>query len=178
VRAVVLYQLLSLDGVAEEPGDWFPEVDEEVFAGLARVIDRQDDVLLGRTTYDYWAGYWPSSDVEPFAGFINRTPKHEVTSTPLTQPWANSTAVHGPAIDHVSALKQRSGGDIGIHGSATLARALPQAGLVDELRLVVAPALAGRGRRLFADGDLRRLDLIDVTRTPTGSLLLGHRVRH
>jgi len=123
-------------------------------------------------------GYWPTSDVEPFAGFINGTPKHVVTSTPLTRPWANSIAVHGSAVDHVSALKQRRGGDIGIHGSATLARALLRAGLVDELRLVVAPALAGSGRRLFGDDDLRRLDLIDVARTPTGSLLLGHRVRH
>ena len=105
MRTVVLYQLLSLDGVAEEPGDWFPEVDEEVFAGLARVIDRQDDVLLGRTTYDYWAGYWPSSDVEPFAGFINGTPKHVVTSTPLTQPWQDSTVVQGPVEEHVRAMK-------------------------------------------------------------------------
>ncbi|WP_179966083.1 hypothetical protein [Modestobacter altitudinis] len=93
MRQVVLYQLLSVDRVAEEPGDWVFDVDEEVFANLSRVIDRQDDVLLGRGTFDCWAGYWPTSDVEPFASFINGTPEHVLTSTPLTQPWAMSTAV-------------------------------------------------------------------------------------
>ncbi|CCH88680.1 Bifunctional deaminase-reductase domain protein [Modestobacter italicus] len=176
VRPVVLYQLLSVDGVAEEPGDWVLDVDEEVFAHLGRVIARQDDVLLGRGTYDYWAGYWPTSDVEPFAAFINGTPKHVLTSTPLTQPWSNSTAVHDPAVGYVTALKQRPGGDIGVHGSTTLARALLAAGLVDELQLVVAPTIAGSGRRLFEAGDLRRLDLRDVARTPTGILLLHYGV--
>jgi dihydrofolate reductase len=176
VRQVVLYQLLSVDGVAEEPGNWVFDVDEEVFANLGRVIERQDDVLLGRGTYDYWAGYWPTSDVEPFAGFINGTPKHVFTSRPLTQPWQNSTAVHAPAVEHVSALKQGRGGDIGVHGSITLARSLLAARLVDELRLVVAPTVAGAGRRLFEHGDLRRLDLRDATATPTGTLLLHYAV--
>ena len=176
MRQVVLYQLLSVDGVAEEPGNWVFDVDEEVFANLGRVIERQDDVLLGRGTYDYWAGYWPTSDVEPFAGFINGVPKHVLTSTPLTPPWQNSSAVHAPAVEHVSALKQSRAGDIGVHGSITLARSLLAAGLVDELRLVVAPTVAGAGRRLFERGDLRRLDLRDARATPTGTLLLHYRV--
>jgi dihydrofolate reductase len=174
VRQVVLYQLLSVDGVAEEPGNWVFDVDEEVFANLRRVIERQDDVLLGHGTYDYWAGYWPTSDVEPFASFINGTPKHVFTSTPLSQAWTNSSAVHRPAEEHVAALKQADGGDIGVHGSITLARSLLAAGLVDELRLVVAPTIAGSGRRLFDSGDLHRLDLRDVVRTPTGTLLLHY----
>ena len=177
MRDVVLYTLLSLDGVAEEPGDWLFDVDEEVFANLGRVIGRQDDVLLGRGTYDYWVDYWPTSDVEPFAGFINGTPKHVVTSTPLTGSWSNTTAVHRPVAEHVAELKKGAGGDIGVHGSITLARSLLRAGLVDELRLVVAPTLAGRGRRLFEDDDLRRLDLVDASPTPTGALLLGYRPR-
>jgi dihydrofolate reductase len=176
VRNVVLYELMSVDGVAEEPGNWVFDVDDEVFANLRGVIERQDDVLLGRATYDYWAGHWPTSDMEPFASFINGTPKHVFTSTPLTQAWANSTAVHTSAAEHVTALKQRTGGDIGVHGSATLARSLLAAGLVDELRLVVAPTIAGAGRRLFSDGDLRRLDLSDAVRTPTGTLLVHYRV--
>ena len=167
---------MSVDGVAEEPGNWVFDVDDEVFANLRQVIDRQDDVLLGRTTYDYWAGHWPTSDMEPSASFINATPKHVFTSTPLTQAWPNSTAVHTSAAEHVAALKQRGGGDIGVHGSATLARSLLAAGLVDELRLVVAPTIAGSGWRLFSDGDLRRLDLLDTVRTPTGTLLLHYRV--
>jgi dihydrofolate reductase len=177
VRSVVVYELLSVDGVAEEPSNWVFEVDEEVFTHLRQVIDRQDDVLLGRGTYDYWAGHWPTSDMEPFAGFINRTPKHVFTSSPLTQPWSNSTAVHGPAEEHVAALRQGDGGDIGVHASITLARSLMRAGLVDELRLMVAPTIAGTGRRLFdEDADLRRLELLDVVRTPSGIVLLDYGV--
>ncbi|HEX2130206.1 MAG TPA: dihydrofolate reductase family protein, partial [Actinophytocola sp.] len=78
--------------------------------------------------------------------------------------------------DHVRELKQQPGGDIGIHGSVELARSLLHAGLVDELRLVVAATVAGRGRRLFDSSDeLRRLMLVDVDSTPAGSLLLGYR---
>jgi dihydrofolate reductase len=177
LRQVVLYQLLSLDGVAEEPGDWVSDVDPQVFDHLGQVIGRQDDVLLGRTTYDYWAGYWPASDVQPFADFVNGVRKHVATSTPLTQPWANSTVVEGPLVEHVAALRRRDGGDIGVHGSATLARSLLRAGLVDELQLVVAPTVAGRGRRLFGDDEqLQRFELVDVARTPSGLVLLHHRL--
>lgn len=177
MRKVVLYQLLSLDGVAEEPGDWFADDDEAVIANLGRVIGTQDDVLLGGNTYDYWAGYWPTSDVEPFASFINGTRKHVVTSTPLDPPWDNSAQVTTPVADHVRELKQRAGADIGIHGSITLSRTLLDVGLVDELRLVVVSALAGPGRRLFTgDHALRRLELLDVDRTAAGTLFLGYRV--
>jgi dihydrofolate reductase len=176
MRRVVLFHMWSLDGVAEEPGNWVFDVDQAVFDNIAELIGSQDAVLLGRGTYDYWAGYWPTSDVEPFVGFINGTPKHVFTSRPLTQPWQNSTAVHAPAVEHVSALKQGRGGDIGVHGSITLARSLLAARLVDELRLVVAPTVAGAGRRLFEHGDLRRLDLRDATATRTGTLLLHYAV--
>ncbi|WP_219414353.1 dihydrofolate reductase family protein [Pseudonocardia nigra] len=80
-----------------------------------------------------------------------------------------------PAAEYVSALKQQSGGDIGVHGSIRLAQSLLRAGLVDELRLVISPAIAGRGRRLFEDGTLRRLELLDVERSATGILLLSYR---
>jgi dihydrofolate reductase len=178
MRKVVLYQLLSLDGVAEEPGDWFFDVDREVFANLGRIIGSQDAILLGRGTYDYWVGYWPTSDVEPFASFINGTEKHVVTSSVPAQDWPNSTLVTSPAEEYVAELKQRPGGDIGIHGSIQLARSLLRARLVDELRLVVAPAVAGRGRRLFdGDDDLQRLELLDLERSSSGALLLGYRVQ-
>ena len=176
MRKLVLYQLLSLDGVAEEPGDWFADGGPEVFANLGRVIATQDAVLLGRGTYDYWVGYWPTAEVEPFASFINGTPKHVVTSTAPDRHWANSTLVTGALESYVRHLKQQAGGDIGVHGSIRLARSLLRARLVDELRLVVAPAIAGRGERLFTgDDELQRLTLIDSERTPAGTLLLGYR---
>lgn len=177
MRKVVLYHLLSLDGVAlEEPGDWFDDTGSEMFANLGRVIGSQDDILLGRGTYDYWVGYWPTSDVEPFASFINGTRKHVVTSSTPTQEWANTTLVTTPVADYVTALKQPSGGDIGIHGSIELARSLLRSRLVDELRLVVAPAVVGHGRRVL-DGDdsLQTLELLDVQRSPKGTLFLAYR---
>jgi dihydrofolate reductase len=177
MRNVVLYELLSLDGVAEEPGDWMFDVDEAIFENLGRVIHEQSDVLLGRKTYDYWVGYWPTSDVEPFASFINGTQKHVFSSTVPTSEWARSTVVSSSAIPYVTGLKEQPGGDIGVHGSIDLARSLLRAGLVDELRLVIAPTVAGRGRRLFDDdGVLQKVTLLDVERTPSGTLLVGYRV--
>ena len=86
----------------------------EVFANLARVIERQDDVILGRGTYDYWANYWPRSDVEPFATFINSTTKHIATSRDLDTTWANSVMTEGRLDEYVGALKCGTGGDIGV----------------------------------------------------------------
>jgi dihydrofolate reductase len=175
-RKVVLYQLHSLDGVAEEPGDWFFDGGPEVIANLSRVIVSQDDVLLGRGTYDYWVGYWPTSEIEPFATFINGVRKHIVTSSDLDGSWANSVQVTTPVAEYVSALKRQPGRDIGIHGSIALGQSLLRARLVDELRLVVAPTLAGQGRRGFASDDvLDRLELVDVERSAGGALFLGYR---
>lgn len=142
MRKVVLYELLSLDGVAEEPGDWMFDVDPDIFDNLGRIISTQDTVLLGRGTYDYWVDYWPGSDVEPFASFINTTTKHVFTSSRPDTVWDNTVLVGTPVADHVAELKDQPGGDIGIHGSISLAQSLLEAGLVDELCLVVTPTLA------------------------------------
>ena len=178
MRNVVLYHLQSLDGVGEEPGDWMPDNGPEIFENLNEVLSGQTDVLLGHGTYDYWSGFWPTSDLEPFASFINETPKHVFASTPLGGEWPNSTAVDTPATEYVAELKQGEGGDIGIHGSIELSRSLLEAGLVDELRLVVAPTLAQSGRKLFR-GDSwepRKLELLGNGITSGGSLLLHYRV--
>jgi dihydrofolate reductase len=179
MRNVVLLHWLSLDGVAEEPSDWFFDDGPELFALVGRVIEAQDDVLLGRGTYDYWVGYWPTSDVEPFATFINTTRKHVATSTDLTGHWDNTVRITTPVNDYVRDLKQTSGGDIGIHGSTDLARALISARLVDELRFVIPPTVAGHGKRLFsADSadDLQQFELVDVERTPKGTLFTHFRL--
>ncbi|MEU7855515.1 dihydrofolate reductase family protein [Nonomuraea sp. NPDC049141] len=174
MRNVVLYHLMSLDGIAYEDGDWLADDGPQLVAYLGRVIATQDDVLLGRGTYDYWAGHWPTSDFQPFADFINGTRKHIVTSSAPTQEWANSTPVTTPVRDYVTALKQGSGGDIGIHGSIELARSLLQAGLVDELRLVVAPAVVGHGRRVFEGDDVQSWKLLDLERGKNGTLFLTY----
>jgi dihydrofolate reductase len=177
MRNVVLYHLQALDGIAFEDADWFDDGGPEMFANLARVIETQDDILLGRNTYDYWAGYWPGSDVQPFADFVNGTRKHVFTSNPFEPEWANTTVVTTSVEEHVRGLKAGSGGDIGIHGSIDLSSSLLRAGLVDEIRLVVAPALAGEGRRVLdAVGTVRRLELLDEQRSPKGTLFLAYRV--
>jgi dihydrofolate reductase len=178
MRNVVLLQWLSLDGVAEEPSDWFFDDGPELFALIARVIAPQKDVLLGRGTYDYWVDYWPTSDVEPFASFINATRKHVASSSELTGSWENTVRMTSPVADYVRHLKQQSDGDIGIHGSTELARSLIAARLVDELRLVMPPTVAGHGKRLFSadsDMDLQQFDLLEVQKTPKGTHFLHYR---
>ena len=177
MRKVVAYELLSLDGVAEEPSQFIAEFDDVMRENLGRVIGSQDTVILGRRTYDEWAGYWPSSDNEPFASFINGVEKYVVTSTDPEFDWANTTTINGGLLDVLAELKRGPGGNIGIHGSIALAQSLLVSGLVDELQLVVAPALQGRGRRLFDKGTPRQLELMGSVISPSGSLLLDYQVR-
>ncbi|GLY26847.1 dihydrofolate reductase family protein [Kineosporia sp. NBRC 101731] len=178
MRKVVLYELLSLDGVAESPDLWMPMVDDEVYlAHLGEVIAQQDAVLLGRAMYDDWAGIWPGFDMQPFADFINGVPKYVATRTPLQKAWSGAERIAEPLETFVKKLKAEPGGDIGVHGSISLAQSLLRSGLVDELRLVVAPTLAGKGRKLFDSQEvLRRLTLQDGRSTPSGLVLLSYSV--
>jgi len=175
VRKVVVYELLSLDGVAEAP-DTFFGWDDALDAELAEVIATQDAVILGRRSYDEWAGYWPSSDVEPFASFINAVPKHVATSTPLNRDWANASVIEGELAGFVRDLKERPGGDIGVHASISVVQALIAADLVDELRLVVGPMIAGDGRRLLDGVPASKLELIRSETSPAGYLIVDYRV--
>jgi dihydrofolate reductase len=177
MRKVVAYELLSLDGVAQQPDEFITEFDDLMRENLGRVIATQDTVLLGRRTYDDWSAFWPTSDIEPFATFINGVEKFVATSTTVGETWANSTVIPGDLREFVTGLKQRSGGDIGVHGSIALTHSLLEAGLVDELRLVVAPALHMHGRKLFDQGLPRRLTLTRHVASPAGYLLLDFRVK-
>jgi dihydrofolate reductase len=175
MRKVVLYELLSLDGVAEAP-DTFFDWDEAMDANLASVIASQDEVILGRRTYDEWSDYWPGSEIEPFATFINDVTKHVATSTPLGREWHNATAIEGGVVEFVQNLKDSSGGDIGIHASISVATALLAARAVDEIRLVIAPAIVGRGRRLFDGLPPIRLESLRSATSPKGFLLADYRI--
>ena len=177
-RKVVGGYFLSLDGVAEAPDQFLTGWDDETDASGKRLIETQDVVILGRRTYDEWAGFWPTSDIEPFASFINATPKYVATSTPLEAEWSNSQAIEGGLFDFVRNLKSQPGGDIGIHGSISLTRSLLTAGLVDELRLVVIPTIAGTGQQLLAGLPPIHLETLRSTTTPSGHLLIDYRVAH
>ena len=187
MRKVVQYTLMSLDGAVDDPRRYFPDSDptmpsppafDSVMANLeAEMIGRQDAVLLGRNTFDEWSGYWPTSDEQPFADFINGVKKYVVTSRPLPATWSRAEALAGPVAETVSALKARPGGDIGVHGSIALARSLLAAGLVDELHLAVGPVIDPTGRRLFDGlGELRRLELMSAAPTPGGTVWMAYRV--
>src|SRR6476660_3709865 len=182
---IVLYTLVSLDGATEDPHRYFPETgdrhgapvfDEELVRHEGEMLARQGAVLLSRRTYDEWSRYWPTSDEQPFADFINGVKKCVVTSTPLGSPWGDAEAVTGPLADVVRDLKATDGGDIGVHGSIELVQSLLAEGLVDELHLAVAPVLDPEGRRLF-DGlpGLQRLTLQSATPTPSGAVWLVYR---
>ena len=176
MRKIVVYELLSLDGVAESPDDFFADWDEAMDANLAEVIATQDAVVLGRRSYTDWADYWPSSPVEPFASFINGVTKYVATSTPLDPEWANATAIDGELVEFVRDLKQQVGGDVGVHASISVAQALLAADVVDELKLVIAPKIAGGGRRLLDGVPSIRLEPLRNQLSPTGSLLVDYRI--
>jgi dihydrofolate reductase len=176
MRKVVVYELLSLDGVAEACEDFITEWDDVLDANLSEVIGSQDAVILGRRSYDEWAGFWPVSDIEPFASFINAVPKYIATSTALDKNWANSTAIDGDMVDFVRELKAQPGLDIGVHASISVAQALLAAGVVDEVRVVVGPTIHSVGRRLLDGLPQIKLDLSRGEISPTGYLTLNYRV--
>ena len=184
---IVLYTLVSLDGATEDPHRYFPETgdtngapvfDDELARHEAEMLARQSAVLLGRRTYDEWSRYWPTSDEQPFADFINTVSKYVVTSTPLTGEWPNSQRVSPPLPDVVAEAKAHADGDIGVHASITLAKALLGAGLVDELCLAVGRVLDPLGPRLFDEIPGRvELNLVEAARTSSGSLWLRYRLQ-
>ena len=176
MRNIVVYELLSLDGVAEDPDEFITDWDDAMAANLAAVIATQDAVILGRRSYDEWARFWPASEIQPFATFINGVAKYVATSTPLDRNWANTSVVDGELAGFVRDLKNQPGADIGVHASISVAQALLAAGVVDELRLVIAPTIAGSGRRLLDGLPPIRLEPIRSTTSPAGYLLVDYRV--
>ena len=158
-----MYELLSLDGVAEDPDRFFADWDDAMDANLAAVIATQDAVILGHRSYAEWAQFWPDSEIEPFATFINGVTKHV------------ATAIDGGLVEFIRDLKQQPGGDIGVHASISVAQALLAADVVDELRLVIAPSIVGGGRRLLDGVPSTRFELIRSQVSPTGYLLVDYR---
>ncbi|WP_255767728.1 dihydrofolate reductase family protein [Pseudarthrobacter sulfonivorans] len=165
----------SVDGVVSEPNLWqFDSFDEDMGKALTGVIERVDTVVLGRVSYQEWAGYWPTASADQdFAGFINNVEKF-VASRTLTEPleWQNSSLIQGPLEDFVAELKQGDGGEIAVMGSISVVRELLFAGLLDELTLMTHPVVAGSGRHLFEAGDpTTRLSLTDQYRTTKGNIV-------
>jgi dihydrofolate reductase len=175
MRKVVAFEFLSLDGVAESPDTFVTGWDDVMDSSGASLIATQDAVILGRRSYDEWVGFWPGSEIEPFATFINGVAKYVATSTPLEREWANTTVIDGDLVEFVRDLKDQPGGDIGVHASISVVQALLGAGVVDELRLAIAPVIVGSGRRLFDGLPTIRLGSIRSVTSPSGHLLVDYR---
>lgn len=177
MRQVTAALFISLDGVVEAPDKWqFDLFDQDMAAAMAEAIAQEDTVLMGRVTYQEWAGYWPTATDEPYASHINNVLKYVVSTTLDSVDWNNSTLIKGSLAEAVDRLKRQPGKNIGVAGSPTLVRNMLQEGLVDVLTLSVHPVIAGRGRRLFDDwSDLRRLDLIGSQTTRSGVAILTYR---
>jgi dihydrofolate reductase len=157
---VISTLFISADGVAEIDPDWhFPYFDANMGRAVGEDYDTADVLLLGRETYDSFAGAWPDretagGDDAPFAARLGDTRKVVASRQALEFTWRNSELIEGDLVDAVAALKADPGiKGILIPGSISVVQQLLAAGLVDELRLLVHPVAARKGRRLFDDGD-------------------------
>jgi dihydrofolate reductase len=176
MRKVVSSLFIALDGVVEAPDQWQFEFDEDMAAAITAEVTAADAMLLGRVSYEAWRHYWPTSTDEPFATVINTTPKY-VVSTTLDKvewgQWDKITLINGNLAEEITKLKQQPGKNISIGGSPTLVLSLLHTNLLDELRLWIHPVIAGKGKRLFKDGDeLKRLKLVESKITRSGVAIL------
>lgn len=181
MRKLVITENMTLDGVVDQLDKWFsPTEGGDDIAEVNRDHMRTTGaVLLGRTTYEEFKGFWPrqTDDTTGVTDYLNRTPKYVFSST-LTQAdadWQNTVILRGHLADEVMALKNQEGADIVVSGSISLAQSLAREKIVDEYRFFVYPTILGLGRRLFPDGLDSRLHLINTRTFRSGVVLLIYR---
>jgi dihydrofolate reductase len=179
---IYITEFMSIDGVVEDPGGaegfkhggWsFRYNDPEGMKFKLEETLATEALLLGRVTYEGFAAAWPNrKDDVGFAEKFNTMPKYVVSTTLEDPAWANTTVI-GP--EEIAELKQRHSGEIGIHGSRTLANTVIDLGLADELRLMVFPVALRSGKRLFDErDDLAEMKLIESRALDTGTLILRY----
>jgi dihydrofolate reductase len=188
MRKIIVTEFITLDGVIEAPGGnetphphggWHFQYDSPE-AGQYKVdeLASVDSLLLGKTTYENFASYWPGQTGAAFADPINKMPKYVVSRSldPMVIGWNNCHVIRDVAKD-VAALKKSEGGTILVYGSGTLAKALLHHDLIDELRLMVFPLTIGGGLRLFDDGrELKKFRLKHSRATAEGVLILEYEI--
>jgi dihydrofolate reductase len=181
---LIVTEFISLDGVIEAPGGgeafrhggWSFDIQRGKEGDQFKVEETQqtEALLLGRVTYQGFAAAWPTRTGE-FADKFNSMPKYVLSSTLKAPAWNNTTVLTGPVREEVSRLKARVAGDIVVHGSATLAQALIEHDLVDQLRLMVFPVVLGSGKRLFgATSDKKRWRLAASRTVGDGVVILTY----
>jgi dihydrofolate reductase len=171
---VIISENVSLDGVIQDPagdegftrGGWVGRVGDRGREEAAKVLLNEamaaEALLLGRRSYEFFAGRWPSRSGE-LADRLNSLPKYVVSSTLEDPDWNNTTVLKGDAVDEVSKLKQELNGEIVVYASLQLLRTLLEHDLVDELRLMIYPVVLGAGERLFREtSDKKPMRLVDI----------------
>jgi dihydrofolate reductase len=169
---IIVSDNLSLDGVIQDPagdeafarGGWVGAIANRPELGRLALDDALgcDAMLMGRRTYEWFAGRWPSRTGE-LADRLNALPKYVVSSTLEDPAWNNAAVLSGDLLEEVAGLKRRFRRDILVTASARIVRTLLDHDLVDELRLKVFPVVLGAGERLFGDtSDTKAMRLVDV----------------
>jgi len=175
---LVATEYLSFDGVFEEPGRWSgPFFNEEAQKFKFDELQATDALLLGRKTYDGFAAAWPTMQgTGEFGVKMNTMPKYVVSSTLKTADWSGSRLITGDVAAEIRKLKAAPGKDLLLSGSGQLFNALMHDDLIDLYRFMVHPIVLGKGRRLFIDGNTKRvLELTDTKRFASGIVITEYR---
>jgi dihydrofolate reductase len=190
MRKIVVFSMVTLDGVMQAPGDpkedtsggfqyggWtVPYVHESFGKTIAEELSAPFDLLLGRKTYEIFAAYWPEHATGPVGEPFDKAKKYVVSDTGIDLTWKESILIDGDVVAKITALKQESGPTLQVHGSGKLLQTLFKNGLVDELRLRIFPITLGTGKRLFAEGTIpAAFELIDSNVIPTGVILANYK---
>ena len=170
MRKLIVTEFLSLDGIMQDPMWTFKYWNDETAAFKAEETSADEDLLLGRITYEGFAEAWPERTDEESGGvYFNGTRKYVVSTTLDKVEWNNSVLIKGDIIEEIKKLKQEEGPDIVVHGSATLVQTLMKHDLVDRYRLLVYPLILGNGGiRLFQEGSMANLKLVKAQAFSTG----------
>jgi len=188
MRTIIAITEVTIDGVMQAPGGpeedrtngfthggWaMPFGDDVMMQALDETVAGEFDMLLGRRTYEIFAGYWPHHGDNPIGEAFNRATKYVVSRTLDQLGWKSSQRLSG--VDEIRRLKASAGPVLHLWGSSELLQALIAADLVDEYRMWIAPVVLGKGKRLFEDAvPPRRLSLVATRSTPSGVLLNTYR---
>jgi dihydrofolate reductase len=190
MRKIIVITQVTLDGVMQSPGGpeedprsgfthggWaMPFVDDALMKqAVGETIAGEFDMLLGRRTYEIFAGYWPNQG-DPIAKAFNKATKYVVTRSLDQLDWEKSLHIGSDVVDEVRRLKASDGPALHIWGSSELLQTLIAADLVDEYRIWVFPVVLGEGKRLFENGvPPRGLTLVETRSTPKGVLINTYR---
>lgn len=181
MRRLKLFEHTSIDGVIApgSPGEFTDDFTNSGWMAAYRSPAGREavaaahgpsfDLVLGRRTYDLWAGYWPKVENNPMAERLNAATKFVATHRPESLAWGPARHLGQDAVDGVRQLKLQDGPDLIMWGSAAVAATLLQHGLVDEVVLFIYPLLLGRGKRFFSiHADPHELALVSSSTLPNG----------